>query len=133
MTLQERILYHQMHPLKLGTDIVAQVIATIFFWDHLLLIGFLVMFIPSVIVSALIIPTFDLTWIKDSAVGRYVQWEMTHAMEAVRLAGTAPMVFGAWFHLPWLIALGIPVILFGWLRGLIFQQKAPKDAVSSLS
>jgi len=53
-------------------------------------------------------------------------------MEAVRLAGTLPMVFGAWYHLPWLIALGLPIVLFGWVRGLIFHGKAQIDALSPL-
>lgn len=133
MTLQEKILYHQIHPLKIGTDFSAQVIATVLFWDHLLLVGFLAMLIPPVIASALIIPTLDVTWIKNSAVGRYLKRAMTHTMEAVRLAGTVPIVFGAWFHQPWLIVPGFLIVLFGWLRGLFFQRKAPKDAISSLS
>src|SRR5215469_5662175 len=73
MTLQEKVLYHQIYPLKLGTDVAAQVIATVLFWDHLLLAAILVMFIPPIVASSLIIPTLDMTRIKNSAVGRYLK------------------------------------------------------------
>jgi hypothetical protein len=124
LTLQEKALYHQVHPLKLGTDIGAQVVSTYFFWVHNLAIGLITMLVPPIVMSALLLNTLDFTWIRDSAVGLYLKRWMTPAMQAVRLAGTLPIVFGAWYHLPWLIALGIPIILFGWLRGLIFRTKA---------
>jgi hypothetical protein len=124
LTLQEKALYHQVHPLKLATDISAQVVSTYFFWVHSLALGLVTMFVPPIMISALLLNTLDFTWIRDSAVGRYLKRSMTPAMQAVRLAGTLPIVFGAWYHLPWLIALGLAVILFGWLRGLIFRAKA---------
>jgi hypothetical protein len=133
MTLQEKVLYHQIHPLKLGTDITAAIVSTYFFWAHNLALGFITAFVPPIVMSTLLLATQDFAWIRDSAVGRYLKRSMTHAMEAVRLAGTLPMAFGAWYHLPWLIALGLPIILFGWLRGLIFPRKAQTDAVSPLS
>jgi hypothetical protein len=34
MTLKERMLYHQVHPAKLGTDIAAEVTSLYFFWQH---------------------------------------------------------------------------------------------------
>jgi hypothetical protein len=133
MTLQEKVLYHQIHPLKLGADITAAVVSTYFFWERNLALGLITMFAPPIVMSTVLLATQDFTWIRDSAVGRYLKRSMTRAMEAVRLAGTLPMVFGAWYHLPWLIALGLPIILFGWLRGLLFPGKARTDAVSPLS
>ncbi len=132
MTLQEKVLYHQVHPLKLGADITAAVVSTYFFWQQSLALGLLAMFVPPIVMSTLLLATQDFTWIRDSAVGRYLKRSMTHAMEAVRLAGTLPMVFGAWYHLPWLIALGLPIVLFGWVRGLLFPRKARTDALSPL-
>src|SRR5262249_45826041 len=98
MSLQEKILYHQLHPLKLGTDITAAVVSTYFFWEHRLVLGLLAGFIPPIVMSSLLLATLDFAWIRDSAVGRYLKRSMTHAMEAVRLAGTLPMFFGAWYH-----------------------------------
>ena len=132
MTLQEKSLYHQIHPLKLGTDITAQVVATYFFWMHQLVIGLMVMLIPPIVVSALLVNVLDFTKIKQSAVGRYLKRSMPHGMEALRLLGTVPMVLGAWYHMPWLIGLGLVMTLFGWLRGLIFPQNRKPNAPSTV-
>jgi hypothetical protein len=123
MSRQERILYHQVHPLKLGTDISAAVVSTYCFWQHYAVAGVVTMFVPPIIVSTVMLNTLDFAWIRDSAIGRYLKRSMTHAMEAVRFSGTIPMALGAWFHLPWLIVLGIAIILFGWLRGLVMRSQ----------
>jgi hypothetical protein len=122
MTFRERQLYHQIHPAKLATDISAQIVSLVFFWQHALVVGLVAMFLPPIVASALVIRFADLTWLKDSRLGRYIAWEMTPAMQAVRLAGTLPMVLGAWWHAPWLIALGLAIVLFGWLRGAMFGR-----------
>jgi hypothetical protein len=122
MTTGEKALYHQIHPLKLATDIAAQIASFWLFWIHLLVPGLLVMFVPPVIVSTLMLRFGDFTGQRDSAVGRYIAWEMTPAMQAVRLAGTLPISLGAWLHVWWLAALGLAFVLFGWLRGLFFAR-----------
>jgi len=121
MTLQEKALYHQVHPLKLATDISAQIVSLYFFWLHDLLAGLAVMFIPPIVISLILINTVNFTPIKESALGRYLQRTMTRAMEGVRLLGTLPMVLGAWYHIWWLIPLGLAITLFGWLRGLLVR------------
>lgn len=123
MTLQEKVHYHQVHPLKLATDISAQIVAIYLFWVHSLIAGLIVMFVPPVIASLIIINTVDLSPYKNSALGRYLKRYMTRAMEAVRLAGTLPMVLGAWYRLPWLIPLGLGVTLLGWFRGVLFPAR----------
>ena len=50
---------------------------------------------------------------------------MTPAMQAIRLAGTLPISLGAWFHRWDLAALGLAIVLFGWLRGLLFGRRRP--------
>ena len=127
MTLQEKVLYHQIHPLKLGTDILAQIVSGALFWRHQLVWGLLAMLIPPIIASTILVNVLDLRRIRDAAVGRYLKRSMTHAMEAVRLAGTVPISFGAWYHAPWLIALGLAMVLFGWLRGLLFTRKVVRN------
>ncbi|MGH2503954.1 MAG: hypothetical protein ACRDID_15695 [Ktedonobacterales bacterium] len=49
MTIRERALYHQIHPLKLATDIVVTAPAIALFWAHQFWPGLLVTFVPSVI------------------------------------------------------------------------------------
>lgn len=122
MTLQEKVLYHQIHPLKLGTDIISAVVSVYFLWMHNLPVALLVMFIPAFVASGVLINVANFDWIRDSAIGRYLSWSMTRAMEALRLAGMLPLALGAWFHQPLLIALGLAMVLFGWLRGLIFPR-----------
>jgi hypothetical protein len=121
--MREKQLYHQLHPLKLATDITAALISMYFFWFHDFWLALAWMFLPPIIVSTIMLLTMDFTWIKESAVGRYLAWEMTPAMQALRLAGTIPMALGAWYHQWWAIALGLLIVLFGWLRGLIFPPR----------
>jgi hypothetical protein len=59
MTLKEKVLYHQAHPAKLGTDIIGSVVSLYFFWQHDLLAGILTHFIPPPIASFMVI------WFED--------------------------------------------------------------------
>jgi len=54
-----------------------------------------------------------------SPVGLYLKRYMTRPMEATRVAGDLVMVAGAWLHLPWVIALGLAVIVAAWASGLL--------------
>jgi hypothetical protein len=132
VTFQEKVLYHQVHPLKLATDISAAVVSTYFFWEHDLALGLVTGFVPPVVMSAALLWTQDFGWIRDSAVGRYLKRWMTHPVEAVRLGGMFLMIVGAWYRVPWMIALSVAVIVCAWLRGLVFLRKAHSDAVSPL-
>ncbi len=42
---------------------------------------------------------------------------MRRAMEGVRFLGYAVMAASAWFHLLWLIPIGLAIVLLAWLRG----------------
>ncbi len=132
MTPREKQLYHQIHPLKLGADISASIVSTYFFWVHNVWWGIITFWAPPIIVSALMLNLMDFSRIKASAAGRYVQRTMTPAMQALRLAGTIPMVFGAWFHQPLAIGFGVLMVLFGWFRGLMFPPRRSTDALSPL-
>ena len=77
MTPQEKILYHQIHPLKLCTDICAEVVSLYLFWKRKLIAGFVVLLVPPIIASTLIIKWVDLEAYKQSAFGRYLRTYMT--------------------------------------------------------
>ena len=133
MTFREKHLYHQIHPLKLGTDISAAIVSSYCFWIHATLwLCFLTLLLPPIVVSSIMLRTMDFTSIKETAIGRYLKRSMTPSMEALRLSGTVPMALGAWFHQPWAIVLGLIIVLFGWLRGLIFPPRRHADALSTL-
>jgi hypothetical protein len=73
MTFREKQLYHQIHPLKLATDISAEIVSLYLFWKRKLLAGLLVALVPPVIASALIMSLVDLEKYKQSAFGKYVR------------------------------------------------------------
>lgn len=117
MTPQEKRLYHQIHPLKLATDISAEIVSLYLFWRHRLWAGMLVLFVPPVIVSTLIMRLANLEPYRQSALGRYIREYMTPSAVAIRILGTVITHVGAWFRKPMLIPLGLATVLLGWLRG----------------
>jgi hypothetical protein len=124
MTFQEKALYHQIHPAKLATDIGSTPLSLYLFWAHNLIPALLVTFVPAIIASFIIIQTVNLEPYKNSGFGRYLARYMTPLMQALRGAGFIAMVVGAWYHIWWLIALGLVVVLLAWLRGVILPGRA---------
>ncbi len=124
MTLQEKSVYHQIHPLKLFTDWSTGIIALYPFWQHQLLMALLIAFIPSILVSFILIRFVDLEKYKQSAFGNYIRQYMTRPVEMARFAGYAVMAIGAWYHAAWLIPLGLLVILLAWFRGAVFPDSS---------
>jgi hypothetical protein len=47
---------------------------------------------------------------------------MTGTMEALRLLGYILMAAGAWYHAPWTIGLGLVIILFAWINGIVVRH-----------
>ena len=123
MTVEEKIIYHQIHPLKLGVDIATSLLTTYFAWQHNI-VWFLVLFlIPSVIITMLLIKFADLGGLRTSSFGNYIKKYMTRPVEAIRFAGQIIMWVSAWFHWPLLIAFGAAIIIGGWLNGLLFKRQ----------
>jgi len=123
MNLQEKTLYHQIHPVKLLTDWITGFAAIYFLWMRQVVAALLIMFIPPMVVSFVLIRFVDLEKYKSSRFGKYVSRYMTRAIEAMRFAGYILMAFGGWFHLLWLILLGLAVILLAWLRWYVGAEK----------
>jgi hypothetical protein len=119
MNSKDKYLYHQIHPLKLFTDISAAFGGLCFLWRHQLAFALVVMLAPPFLVSLLLMRYADLEGYRESAFGKYIARSTSHAMEAVRLAGMAVTALGAWRHSVWIIFAGIVIVLFGWLRGKI--------------
>jgi len=125
MTRSEKIVYHQIHPLKLGTDVTAGVVSLFFFWQHRLWLALVLHFGPPIVASALVISLSNLEQQRNSAFGRYVKGMMTRAIEALRLVGDIAVVFGAWFHSSIVITSGLAVIVAAWLSGLVLKDRDP--------
>ncbi len=124
MTPQEKALYHQIHPLKLLTDISAEVVSLYLFWKRKLIAGLVVLLVPPIIASTLIIKWVDLEAYKQSAFGRYIRAYMTPSVIMVRALGTVLTHLGAWYRRPVLIPLGLVIILLGWLRGILWPKRS---------
>jgi hypothetical protein len=122
MDLQEKVLYHQIHPVKLFTDISTALLSLYLLWRHRIGAALLVMFIPSICVTFVLVRWADLERYQRSRPGRYIRRYMTRPIEAIRFAGLAVMAIGAWFHTIWLLPLGTLVIVLGWLRGVLFPM-----------
>ena len=119
MTLKEKALYNQIHPLKLSTDILAALVSLYFFWLHQPLPALVLHFVPPLIASALLIRYADLESLKVTAFGRYVGRSMTRTIEFVRLFGDLVMILGAWRHDALLLSAGLLVIVGAWCNGLL--------------
>jgi len=117
MDIRERALYHQIHPVKLFTDVSTSFASLFLIWQHDLLVGLVVGILPSIVVSAVLIRCANLEKFRQSSFGRYVGKYMTSRMQAVRLLGQVVGWLGAWYHIVLAVVLGYVVILLGWMRG----------------
>jgi putative flippase GtrA len=118
LTLRERVLYHQIHPLKLAADVSGAVASAWLLWQHRLLLGLVAAFLPAIVASAVMLHRLAFERQRDSAFGRYVAFHMTRVAEAVRFAGGGIAWVGAWFHSGWAIAAGAMVVVLGWTYSL---------------
>jgi hypothetical protein len=130
MNLSEKKLYHQIHPLKLGTDISAAVASYHYLWMHQVGPAIAVAFLPPIIVSAaMFLWTPDLERLKQSPFGHYIRRSMTPAIEFWRLLTLIPMAYGAWVHDHRYAVLGTILLLLAWSNGL-YWKRMPELAVS---
>lgn len=117
MDLRERVLYHQIHPLKLLTDVGTALVAAVLFWHHALGAALVVGFVPSIAVSYALIRWANLEPFRNSVFGRYVRRFMTRRVEGARFAGLLPLWGGAWIHRLGIVGLGALWIVGCWLWG----------------
>ena len=122
MNFAEKSLYHQIHPLKLITDIGSSLISLYFFWRHDLTSGLLVGIAPGVAVSFVIIQFVNLDRYRRSSLGRYVGRYMTWEMQTLRAAGQLVVWVGTWYHVLLLIFAGFAMIVLGWIRGRLLPR-----------
>ena len=119
MNRADRVLYHQIHPAKLFTDVAAATAAAAVLWHHRMWLAFAIGFLPSIAVSAAILRYSNLAPYRDSAFGHYIARFMTRRVELARLAGLIPLWGGAWLRRPIVIAFGFVWILGCWALGTI--------------
>ena len=130
LRLKERIVLHQVHPLKLAVDWVTGFAAAWLFWEQELFAALLVGLIPSVVVSAYMVSRTDLARYRDTALGKYVLSERTRPNDQARLAGMVIMWGGAWWNSIPVAAAGLAVILLAWGKGLLVKEKGDSPRAS---
>jgi hypothetical protein len=119
MTLSDRILFHQIHPAKLVTDVSAAMLCLYFLWQRDLSLAIVVAMVPPLIASGLVLGFADLEALKQSALGAYIKRYMTPAMQLLRVCGFLVMAVAAWNHAPLAVLAGLVVVAAVWLRGVI--------------
>jgi hypothetical protein len=126
------VLLHQVHPLKLGADVSAEVISDALLWRHRLAAGLLVRFGLAIIGSSLVLSFANVERLRSSPAGAYVLAHMLPEAMAVRLAGDDLMAVGAWRHSP-SAGRGPQVVIAGWSHGLLGPASGPKVASAAMS
>ena len=119
MTLSDRILFHQIHAAKLGTDALAAVLSLYYLWRHDLSLAIVAATVPPLIATALVLRFADLNALKRSALGAYVKRYMTSGMQLLRVVGFLIMAVAAWYHVPVAILAGLTIIVVAWFKGVI--------------
>lgn len=130
MTLQEKKLYHQIHPLQLLTDLLTAFGAVYLLWEHYLVLGVCLAFIPSTVLSMVLIAKVDLEKYKNSAFGVYIRKNMSSKwLDWLRFGGLVVMMVAGWNHWLWLVVSGFLIVLFCWLKGLLMTSFSPRKGI----
>ena len=79
MDLNEKVLYHQIHPAKLAADVSGSIVSTYLMWRRRFAWALLAAFVPAVLASVLVIRYANLERRKHSRFGRYMQRYMDRA------------------------------------------------------
>lgn len=123
-------LVHQVHPVKMGTDIAAAIASTALLWRRRPLAGLLIRYLPPMAASALVLAMADLDRLRDTSAGRYAVRHMPDGAVAARMAGDTVMAAAAWRRSIPGIAVGAALIAAGWSHGLLrtepHQSPAPR-------
>ena len=127
LELRDRLLYHQIHPVKLAVDWTTAFGASALFWQHREGSALLLGFVPSIATSVVLVNRVNLERLRNSALGAYVGRFMTRRVEAARFLGLVPLWGGAWRHAPWVMASGVTWIVACWAWGLVRASSAPSS------
>src|SRR5688572_25611671 len=123
MNAKERHLYHQIHPAKLGADLVSGVAAVLLLASGRPVLGLAFGLVVPVTASVVIIRRVDLEAQKRSRFGAYMKKFMTTSAQVQRVAGFGILCWAAWQGSYLSGVLGAALIVHAWTQGLLI----PKD------
>ena len=122
MNLPEKNLYQQIHPVRLLSDWSTGLYACYLLWQQELVPAMIVAFIPSLIVSLIIVRFVDLEKIKNSPFGRYYKRTYNKTVDLIRFGGFVVMAGGSWGQSFPALGVGLAIIIGTWVYGL-FKKK----------
>ncbi len=122
MNLPEKNLYQQIHPARLITDWVTGFYACYLCWQHELVPALVVAFIPSLVVSLIVVRFADLEKIRNSPFGRYFKRTYNKKIDFIRFGGFIIMAAGSWNNMLFIAGFGLIVIVGTWVYGM-FDKK----------
>lgn len=125
LTFRERVLYHQIHPAKVFTDVATALVAIDLFSRHQLVPGLIIALLPPLLVSAVLVQEGDLGGYRSSPMGAYLRRFMPPWVQAVRLFGVALAFYASWHHVPAGIYGGLALVAVCWANGL-FRDAGPR-------
>ncbi len=118
MDLNEKVLYHQIHPAKLAADVSGSLVSTYLMRRRRPAWAMLAAFVPAVVASVLVIAYADLERRKHSPLGPYMQRYMNRRVEAWRFFGQVVIWVGAWYRVGKLIPIGWAIVVAAWASGV---------------
>lgn len=119
MTLGDRVLYHQIHPAKVFTDVATALIAIDLFWRHELVPGLVIALGPPLLVSWALLMEVDLERYRRSAMGAYLRRFMPPWVQAIRVFGIALAFYASWYQVPAGIVGGLAIVSACWANGVV--------------
>jgi hypothetical protein len=118
MNFAERALYHQVHPLKLVTDIASGIVALALFAGHWFNAGLVVLVFPPALASLYLLAFGRLDHLAATPLGRHVRRSMTPSAQILRPAALIAMCVGAWRRQWTLLIVGAALTVWVWVRRL---------------
>jgi hypothetical protein len=119
MDFNEKVLYHQIHPAKLATDLGGSMLSTYLMRRRKFTWAMLAAFVPAILSSVLVISYADLERRKRSPFGRYMRRYMDRrVLDAWRFFGQVLMWGGAWYRVGKLVLIGAATVVAAWVSGL---------------
>lgn len=118
LSLGERVLYHQIHPVKVYSDIATALVGIDLFWHQQLGPALVIAVAVPTMISAALIGEADLERLRRGAMGAYLRRFMPPWLHAVRAFGIALAFYAAWHHFPAGIIAGIALSAACWANGI---------------
>jgi len=92
-------------------------------WQQELVPAIVVAFIPSLIISLIVVRFVNLERIKNSSFGRYYKRTYNKTIDLTRFGAFVIMAIGSWSQSLIIAGIGLAIILGTWTYGLLINKK----------